>query len=89
MLLIAYGSQVVSSKVRAIAKYSARLQQFFGILIILLAVAIYFQLDIQIENKLANFFPVSAVENQITTQIVPGTEFTGIDHWLRLRPAHH
>lgn len=57
MLVIAYGSQVITTKVRAIAHYSTRLQQIFGVLIILLAAAMYFQYDVVIENALLAYCP--------------------------------
>ncbi len=48
MLVIAYGGQYISGKVRVIARYSRILQQAFGVIIILLALAIYFNYDIKI-----------------------------------------
>ena len=57
MLAIAYGGQALTTKVRGIAKYSARLQQVFGVIIILLALAIYFQYDTLIQAKLLEFLP--------------------------------
>ena len=57
MLIIAYGGQIVTAKVRGFAKYSRILQQVFGVLILLLAVAIYFQLDTVVSAKLADYFP--------------------------------
>ncbi len=65
MLIIAYGSQWLTTKVRGIVKYSARLQQAFGVLILLLAVAMYFQYDTIIESKLTSFFPQSNLEEKL------------------------
>src|SRR5581483_9313177 len=48
MLVIAYGGQYVSNKVNAIADYSRLLQQIFGVIIILLSIAIYFNYDVKI-----------------------------------------
>lgn len=62
MMIIAYGSQWITTKVRWIAQYSRRLQQIFGLLILLLALAMYFQYDTLIENKLTAFFPQSTLE---------------------------
>ena len=57
MLAIAYGGQYITTRVRAITKYSRRIQQIFGVLIILLAAAIYFNYDTRIEAKLVSFAP--------------------------------
>ncbi len=68
MMLIAYGSQWVTTRVRSMAKYSRTLQQVFGVLILLLAVAMYFQYDTIIENQLTAFFPQSTLENKLVGQ---------------------
>ena len=65
MIIIAYGSQWLTTKVRSLVKYSVRLQQAFGVLIILLAVAMFFQYDTIIENKLTAFFPQSGLEQKL------------------------
>lgn len=57
MLAIAYGGQVLTTKVKSIAKYSHRLQQIFGVILVLLAFAIYFQYDTVIQAKLVERFP--------------------------------
>ncbi len=65
MLIIAYSSQWLTTKVRGLVKYSARLQQVFGVLILLLAIAMFFQYDTVIENKLTSFFPQSGLEQKL------------------------
>jgi cytochrome c biogenesis protein CcdA/thiol-disulfide isomerase/thioredoxin len=65
MLIIAYGSQYVTTKVRWIAQYATRLQQIFGVLILLLAVAMYFQYDVTIEAALTQAFPQSSLETAL------------------------
>ena len=60
MLAIAYGGQYMSTRVRRIARHAERLQQGFGLLIILTAVAMYFQYDSLITVWLSNFYPASA-----------------------------
>jgi cytochrome c-type biogenesis protein len=57
MLIIAYGSQYISTKVRLLAKYSRVIQQIFGVLILLLAIAMYFQYDLIIQQRLLDRFP--------------------------------
>ena len=68
MMIIAYGSQFITTKVRFLAQYSRRLQQVFGVLILLLALAMYFQYDTQIENSLTAFFPQSNLESALVGQ---------------------
>jgi cytochrome c biogenesis protein CcdA/thiol-disulfide isomerase/thioredoxin len=97
MLIIAYGSQWLTTKVRSFAKYSVRLQQAFGVLILLLAIAMYFQYDTVIENKITAFFPQSDIEQKLVQNNSSATKnandsklsnygaapnFTGITHWL-------
>jgi len=46
MLTIAYGGQFMRGRVRQLARYTERLQQVFGLLVVLTAVAIYLQYDV-------------------------------------------
>jgi cytochrome c-type biogenesis protein len=57
MLAIAYGGQFASTKVRAIARHTERLQQVFGALILLTAVAMFYQYDVVAYAWLADNFP--------------------------------
>jgi cytochrome c biogenesis protein CcdA len=57
MLAIAYGSQLVTSQVRSIARVSHRLQQGFGALVVAFAIATYFQYDTLLTGWLSSFYP--------------------------------
>lgn len=57
MLAIAYGGQALTTRVKAVAAYSYRLQQAFGVVIILLALAVYFQYDTLLQAKLLDSIP--------------------------------
>jgi cytochrome c biogenesis protein CcdA len=57
MLAIAYGGQAVTTRVRAIARISPRLQQGFGFVVIAFAIASYFQYDTLIVAWLTGFYP--------------------------------
>ncbi|MBX9710405.1 MAG: cytochrome c biogenesis CcdA family protein [Xanthobacteraceae bacterium] len=57
MLVIAYGGQAVTTRVRSIARISPRLQQGFGIVVIAFAIASYFQYDTLAVAWLTNFYP--------------------------------
>jgi cytochrome c-type biogenesis protein len=57
MLVIAYGGQAVTTRVRSIAAVAPRLQQAFGVVVIGFAVASYFQYDTLIVARLTSFYP--------------------------------
>jgi cytochrome c biogenesis protein CcdA len=57
MLAIAYGGQFMRSRVRQVARHTVRLQQVFGLLVVLTAGAIYFQYDVLAYAWLADFYP--------------------------------
>jgi cytochrome c biogenesis protein CcdA len=57
MLLIAYGGQYVTTRVRGLARWSRRLQQAFGVLIILTALAIQLQYDVVVSAWLGGLYP--------------------------------
>jgi cytochrome c-type biogenesis protein len=57
MLAIAYGGQTVTTRVRAVARISPRLQQAFGVVVIAFAVASYLQYDTLIVAWLTGFYP--------------------------------
>lgn len=57
MLVIAYGGQFIATRVRVVARYTNRLQQVFGVLILLTGLAIYFQYDVLIYASLADILP--------------------------------
>lgn len=102
MLIIAYGSQWITTKVRWVAQYATRIQQVFGVLVLLLAAAMFFQYDTLIINKLTASFPQSTLEQKLagtdnnqTVQTMakiqfqnfgPAPEFMGISHWLNSAP---
>ena len=57
MLGIAYGGQYASTRVRQLAQYAHRMQQAFGVLVLLTAVAMYFQYDSLLVVWLSDFYP--------------------------------
>jgi cytochrome c biogenesis protein CcdA len=57
MLLIAYGGQYITTKVRFLANYTEVLQKVFGVLILSLAIAMFFQYDLLLQAKLLELFP--------------------------------
>jgi cytochrome c-type biogenesis protein len=57
MLAIAYGGQFMTTRVRVVARYSHRLQQVFGVLIVLTAIAIYFHYDVLFYAWLLKLLP--------------------------------
>lgn len=67
MLLIAYGGQLITTKVRAIVPYATRIQQIFGVIIIVVAVAIFFRYDQVIQAAILEQFDFSSLETKIIT----------------------
>ena len=57
MLLIAYGGQYISTRAGRLIRYTRTLQQGFGVVIILVAVAMLFQYDAVVTVWLSNFYP--------------------------------
>jgi cytochrome c-type biogenesis protein len=57
MLLIAYGGQAVTTRIRSIARITPRLQQAFGVVVIAFAALSYFQYDALIVAWLTGFYP--------------------------------
>ncbi len=56
MLVIAYGGKFIATRVGKVARHAHRLQQGFGVLLLLTAFAIYFQYDILIYAWISNLF---------------------------------
>ncbi|PDT74580.1 cytochrome c biogenesis CcdA family protein [Bradyrhizobium sp. C9] len=57
MLVIAYGGQAVTTRVRSMARIAPRLQQGFGVVIIAFAALSYLQYDTLIVAWLTQFYP--------------------------------
>lgn len=59
MLAIAYGGQYASHRVRQLARNTQRMQKGFGVLVVLVAVAMYLQYDTLVTVWLSGFYPQS------------------------------
>jgi cytochrome c biogenesis protein CcdA len=57
MLIIAYGGQAVTTRVRSLARITPRLQQAFGVIVIGFAIISCFQYDTLIVAWLTGFYP--------------------------------
>lgn len=57
MLAIAYGGQAISTRLRRVAPYTARLQQAFGVIVIAFALSAFLQYDAIALAWLGQFFP--------------------------------
>ena len=57
MLAIIYGGHYVTQRVRVVARHAHRLQQVFGVLVMLTALAIYLQYDVLIYAQIGALFP--------------------------------
>ena len=61
MLAIACGGQAATTRVRSLARFSPRLQQAFGVIVIAFALAAYFQYDTLIVAWLTGFYPTGQI----------------------------
>ena len=59
MLAIAYGGQYASNRVRQFARHAQRMQRGFGVLVVLVAVAMFLQYDTLVTLWLSDFYPQS------------------------------
>jgi cytochrome c biogenesis protein CcdA len=57
MLAIIYGGQYMTQRVRLVSRHAYRLQQVFGVLVMLTALAIYLQYDVLVYARVAALFP--------------------------------
>jgi cytochrome c biogenesis protein CcdA len=57
MLAIIYGGQYIAQRVRLVSRHAQRLQQLFGALVMVTALAIYLQYDVLAISWIAHFFP--------------------------------
>jgi cytochrome c-type biogenesis protein len=57
MLLIAYGGQAVTNRLRRLTPYTPTIQRVFGLLIILVAIALYTGLDRDVQSALIETYP--------------------------------
>lgn len=57
MLAIIYGGHYMTQRVRVVARHTQLLQQIFGVLVMLTALAIYLQYDVLVYARIAAIFP--------------------------------
>lgn len=65
MLAISYGGQAITTKVRSIAQYANTIQKLFGAIILLLAIAMYFQYDLKLQAKLLDYYSFPTLEEKL------------------------
>ena len=70
MLIIAYGGQAITTKVRSIAKYTNTIQKIFGVVIILLAIAMHFQYDLKLQTQILDKYNFGNLEEKLLPQTV-------------------
>lgn len=86
MLVIAYGGQALTTKVKTIARYSATLQRIFGIIIMIVAVAVYFQYDTVLQAKILDYFERN---NLMIPMIGPTSSINQTTALKRSNPLHN
>ncbi len=76
MMLVAYGGQAITTRVRSLARYATLIQQIFGVLILGLAIAMYFQYDLLLQAKLLDFYNFGGFEKSILTTLQKWNELS-------------
>lgn len=61
MLVIAYGGQVISARVRAVSQHTRKMQRAFGVLVLCTAVMIAFGYDALVISKISALYPEGRV----------------------------
>jgi cytochrome c biogenesis protein CcdA/thiol-disulfide isomerase/thioredoxin len=62
MLLFCFGGSKIMDSLQSVAPYTHTIRQIFGIIAIISAIAIAFNFDIMIEEKIAHWFPTISFE---------------------------
>ncbi len=100
MFLFAYGSAKLIQTSRFLSRYSERIRQFFGVLMLLFALLLTFNWTMLLNEKLSHFFPellseknlpigkqLKAIEGQeILSESGKAPELTGIVGWINSPP---
>lgn len=92
MLIYAYGSAKIVSSSRFLSRYTERIRQVFGVLMILFALMLTFKWDMLINEKLSRIFPEILSEKNLSLGITklpensPAPEITGITAWINSPP---
>lgn len=91
MLLIAYGGQAMATRVRALARHAGAIRRVFGVLVIVTATAMHFQVDAAAVSWLSRALSAGPQATQdgdahgvSAAQQAP--EFAGIERWFNTPP---
>ena len=100
MLLYAYGSAKLLRSSQFLSRYTERIRQFFGLLMLLFALILLFNWDMLINEKLSRVFPELFSEKNFKIEKAlklvntneklpdngPAPEITGITQWINSPP---
>lgn len=92
MFLFAYGGSKIIQSSQFLSRYSERIRQFFGLLMVLFALVLTFNWDMLINAKLARAFPKTLSEEKFApfqkdlNVMGPAPELVGIDGWINSPP---
>lgn len=100
LFLIAYGGNRVINSSRFLSKYAEKIRQFFGIVMILIAISLFFHWEMLVEQKLIRYVSPTFIENneQVKKRLqqlrgassLPmmgyAPELVGIDGWINSEP---
>ena len=97
MFLFAYGSAKLLEGSHVLSRYSERIRQFFGLLMVVFAICLSLNWDMLLSQKLAKIFPELLSEKNLSVEKVlggqealpeqgPAPELTGITGWINTPP---
>lgn len=91
LLLIAYGGAKIVQTSRFLSRYTERIRQFFGGLMLLFAVVLAFNWDMLLNEKLSRLFPQLISEKSFNIEKLPpqmgqAPELVGITGWINSPP---
>lgn len=100
MLLFCFGGSKIMESMTSVAPYTHAIRKIFGIIAIASAIAIAFNVDTMIEEKIAHWFPTITLEqnsliekelnmlreSQGMSPMIQAPEIIGISAWLNSKP---
>jgi cytochrome c biogenesis protein CcdA/thiol-disulfide isomerase/thioredoxin len=100
MLLYAYGSAKLINSSKFLSRYTERIRQFFGVLMLMFAAILLLNWDMIINQKISNLFPEILSEKNLKiekhlqsvtgksqlSENTPAPELTGISGWINSPP---
>lgn len=90
MLIIAYGGQAITSRIRSLTPYTGTIKKVFGVMVIASASAMYFEVDIATTawagNQAGSDDSIFTKKSAHRNSHISAPEFVGIEAWINSTP---